>query len=187
MSVWQDVELVLNSLAPPHRSRHRRLAPGETTRSCSRRPPMDAVQVERDGRACRLGPPKPKRRPTNKAEILSAEKSRGTFTGGTLQNTVVVASAVVRRLACCRRLEYSGALGQRRLTLVPLVPVATRYLGTRFPPACSTSTARGVRERMREENLPPTSGRLRMPTSRQPTRRVSMRCWLGRADCRTTC
>jgi hypothetical protein len=90
------------------------------------------------------------------AEILSAEKSRGTFTWRT-PNTVVWHPMWCRRLGLLPTLEYSGALVWCRvLTLVPLVPAGyLAYLGTRFLARLFDKTRREAFEkRMREENLP---------------------------------
>ena len=89
------------------------------------------------------------------AEILSAEKSRGTFTWRT-PNTVVWHPMWCRRLGLLPTLEYSGALVCAVLTLVPLVPAGyLAYLGTRFLARLFDKTRREAFEkRMREENLP---------------------------------
>ncbi len=90
------------------------------------------------------------------AEILSAEKSRGTFTWRT-PNTVVWHPMWCRRLGLLPSLEYSGVLvWWRVLTLVPLVPAGyLAYLGTRFISTLfDKSRQEAFEKRMQKENLP---------------------------------
>lgn len=90
------------------------------------------------------------------ADILSAEKSRGTFTWR-IFNTVVWHPLWCRRLGLFSTIEYPGRLvWWRVLTLVPLVPAGyLAYLGVRFISTLFDKSRRQAFEKkMQEQNLP---------------------------------